>query len=1104
MPRIIEFQGRRIEVPDAATDEQITEMLQQPISPESGPWTKYQSQTPAAGPWQKYRRAQAEAPPVRVQAPDGSIVEFPASTPQQEMERAMQETFGGPAYSDQSAFPLASSPYSEQQLKEAARKALAAGDEAAAKRLVDAARSAGSSTLAAPPLQQRIEDVIGAPTSPMADPAVADSPEMRDASGGLTMADVLTGLGGVVDQGVRGVVEGVTNLAGLPRAVGDLQAAGVGWALEKAGAPDWVRNAAGAAVLPRYLPSADQMQGVVDTANNATADALGVERPRAEPDNLAERATNRIMEEIGAMAVPVAGAVNKATRVGVEGARLMPGLVGRYVESAAVNPARFVGNEVTVATGAGMGAAAANELARDSEALDLVGAIMGAGIVGAGSSMARGVRDVGAAALGNPSFSSQVVRDNVADTLISNSDIMGRQVDPSDLRKPLDTQELVNAIMQPAAAENLVPGFRASTADRAADAGLATLENARARSAPGAFRSRNDANVQAVDQAVSSMRPDATPASAFDAIAAERDRRLMDVIMGRDAAEEAAQMAARTVTPATTPAQRGGVIRENLTTARDAARERTARAYEAAGVAGKQVNPVPLTAALDRSLASLDPVERSLIPQSVIDGVANLGRVADDAPVPTGLLDASGAPLTRPAPGPEPIQLQTAANLKSELQRLQRAALADPKAEKGGRNAARVLGQMIDSVDGFITGNLNETEQTALSAARGTKFDEAERFTRQGDPVARALAEYDGGRPKVADDRVAGLFVSPQAMDNLFTQAATPEVRRAIRDEVLSRGDTSSAERINRFMADYSDQIDRFPGLRDELTQAAKARSAAAEAGARQTALERDLGTATAPGRGTVGRFLQYSPANSRKAIREVIASKDPGKAADELVTFAGNDQQAIDGLRAAFWDDLDASSRSTNVAAETTSGIMPFVPKKMVAYLEDPKNAAVAERLYRDIPEHLASIRELAEALRGVNSGTRIGNAVNPSGTALMGRGQTPVTLAEVGSKAYQAQIGRASWAYIGTYLAGKIARGVVGKQRAKAFELLLDRALLDPDVAKTLLLENNPANRAALARRTKGWMGNQAATVLEMLSEDEDDEMKDAILRGSSGEQD
>ena len=36
-------------------------------------------------------------PPVEIEAPDGTIVEFPAGTPEQEIRRAMQKTYGGPA-----------------------------------------------------------------------------------------------------------------------------------------------------------------------------------------------------------------------------------------------------------------------------------------------------------------------------------------------------------------------------------------------------------------------------------------------------------------------------------------------------------------------------------------------------------------------------------------------------------------------------------------------------------------------------------------------------------------------------------------------------------------------------------------------------------------------------------------------------------------------------------------------------------------------------------------------------------------------------------------------------------------------------------------------
>ncbi|CAK7259092.1 MULTISPECIES: hypothetical protein [unclassified Shinella] len=837
---------------------------------------------------------------------------------------------------------------------------------------------------------------------------------------------------------------------------------------------------------------------------NAAAEAVGSDSRVAgsegpTPQDAFQRGAHRIGREVGAAAVPVGGAMFAAGRMGVDGARAMGGPIGNFIESAAVNPAAFAGKEATIAIGAGTGAAAANELVDPStsggQLADLFGALAGAGITGAAGMLARGGRDVLSAFSGNPHYASRVVGDNVADTLIRNSDVMNRQVDPSNLTAPLDTQALIDAIRQPSQAEKLVPGFRASTADHAADAGLASLEAARARANPGPYRQRADQNAIAVEETIAGMRPDETPAALRDALAIERDRRMNEAIMGRQDAELAAADAVRRVTPESTAAQRGNVVRTELETARDAARQRTEDAYREANVAGLQVDPAPLAQSLDEAVAGLTEVERGLIPEAMISRVQRLGRPVEDGPQATGILDASGNPIMRDPAGPENIALKEATDLKSELQRLQRAALADPRAEKGGRNAARVLGDMIKTVDDYIGSNLTPEQQAALDTARGAKFDEAEAFTRQGDPVATALARNEGGMPKVRDDRVAGLFVDPQSMNRLFAQADTPATRRAIRDEVLSKGDTSSAERLTRFSQDYAEQLSRFPGLADEIAAAARARTA--EAGAREnvTRMERDLGTDTQPGRGTVGRYLQFSDANAERAINEVMAAKDPGKAADELLTFVGDDATAVQGARAAFWKKLETDSRSRNENATTESGIAPWVPRKMLAFLDDPAKRAVAERLYKDDPQHLADIRTLANALRSVNTGAKVGNATNPSGTALMMKGQPPVTLAEVGSKGYQAQTGRASWAYIGTYLAGKLARGYVGRQRAKAFELLLDKALTDKDVAASLLMENNPANRAALARKAKGWLGNEAATFVDLMSED-DDETNRAIM--------
>jgi Pyridoxamine 5'-phosphate oxidase len=72
-----------------------------------------------------------------------------------------------------------------------------------------------------------------------------------------------------------------------------------------------------------------------------------------------------------------------------------------------------------------------------------------------------------------------------------------------------------------------------------------------------------------------------------------------------------------------------------------------------------------------------------------------------------------------------------------------------------------------------------------------------------------------------------------------------------------------------------------------------------------------------------------------------------------------------------------------------------------------------------------------------------------------------------------------------------------LVRRAQSEGIQRLLDDALLNPDTAALLLKENNPANRAALARRAKIWMGNEASTLIDILDEQPDDDLKGMIMR-------
>jgi hypothetical protein len=631
--------------------------------------------------------------------------------------------------------------------------------------------------------------------APIGVPAKGGSPAsapLKDPESSLidTIMGAGSTIGGVLDQGARGIAEGVTNIAGLPQALGELINTGASAGLRAMGAPESVADAAGYVNPIGYIfPSAEDMQGALDAANNATADTLGVNRPDPVPGNVGERFANRIGEEVGAMAVPVGGVVARANQIGVEGARQGGRLSRMFLEPAAVDAGKFIGKETGIAAGAGLGAAGMNEgFDRDTttgQIADLIGAIMGASATGLASTVGTGIANTGRAILGKPGYVDDVVKEAVVDRVAANAGVQ------KEIGGDVDTSGLVAQIMGGERISDTVPGVIESLADRTKNPGLAALEYSRQTGDnSGLFAQRRAGNASAVDAAISANAPDGSPAALRGELDLERSRRLGDAGVMRQNAEEDAVAAIMGLQPVGTSAARGNTVRTALEDSRDVARARTEDAYREADVDGNQIDPTQLTATLDEALAPLTEVERGLVPQGVIDRVRALGRGTDEGPVETGLLDASGAPITRAPEPPEPVSLKEATDLRSELQRIRRAAAADPRAEKGGRNAARVLNRLTASVDDFISRNMTDDQNAALEAARGAKFEEAEAFTRQGDPVAAALARNEGGMPKMRDERVAGTFTNPENMDRLFAQTDTPQVRAAIRSEILAGADT--------------------------------------------------------------------------------------------------------------------------------------------------------------------------------------------------------------------------------------------------------------------------------------------------------------------------
>jgi hypothetical protein len=239
-----------------------------------------------------------------------------------------------------------------------------------------------------------------------------------------------------------------------------------------------------------------------------------------------------------------------------------------------------------------------------------------------------------------------------------------------------------------------------------------------------------------------------------------------------------------------------------------------------------------------------------------------------------------------------------------------------------------VLGQYVDAVEDVIGQSVSPTQRAALDQARARRA-EAEAFERKGDPVAQMTARFEGGVPKVRDENVARMANRDDVAARLLEEADTPAARQAIREQILSNADTNTAAGIHQFQQRFAPQLARFPGLNDELGAAIRARvsenTARGEAGSLQSTIGQD-------GKGVVAKYLQYGDENAQRAMRGVLAHKDPARAADELLSFVGDNPQAVEGARKTFWDIMQADTRSSGSTTRRMNGKQPYLPARLSA----------------------------------------------------------------------------------------------------------------------------------------------------------------------------
>lgn len=942
-------------------------------------------------------------------------------------------------------------------------------------------------------LTGRIEDIIGGGgnSAPMNDEAALDSDAMRDAGSGTwgqLAQDTAIGAGNVVNFIGRGAGQGLEQLFGLPNLLGR----GANWLMEnvaeKAGVPEHLSKLVGMSSPASYLPSYEDMEAVGADVNQSVADLFGVEPPRG-PQTRVERMSNRIGEEAGPAMIPVLGNVAKYGGRGLEAVAEASRLARFFgAGAAATNPAVYAGREAAFATAAGLGAGTANEIMPGSAWADFGGAVTGAGALGVGSAVGKAGADVGRAIFSKGSFQDEVVRDAVMNDIASAAGIATKPGEAPDITP------IINATEGPRVSD-VIPGYQETLADRTKIPGLAALEYSR-QSGPnsGMYTASRARNTEAIDNAMAPIEPQGTPGQFSSELEAARNQRIAEAEAQTVAARTAYDEATSSLAPVMTGEGRGANIRTALEDASDAAQEIVAKAWAPINQAPNKVDMAPLADTFGQVRADTPAALQPLLPgaNAVPEQLVSPATPAE----PTGLLDASGSPIMRPeqpAMGEQPL---------SEVMGI-RSALTNELRRTGiTPQERRLIEQHVSRLDSYLDANIPENLRGQYDSARNATRDYHDRFTRPQSAIGQTLAEREG-RPRGPDNAVARKFVQSDQgriadFEALMREAGSDNrVRTAVRDQVLQdvrdRGLMENPEALRSYLDQYDTVFKKFPDLKGDLGNAGSLRAQLDEAAKNEQQLRTML---TQSNKSTVAHYLSYGDEKADQAMKGVLASRDPAASIDELLTFVGDAPKAVEGARKVFWDIMQTKSRAGGRTTSNIDGRQPWSPRALADFLDNPTNAAVAQRLYRDNPEHLENVRSIAEALKGVEL-RNAAKAPNSSGTP-QGLGSQLLTPEAIQSRAYAYFSGRISGTFLVTSIASVFARRSVLKAQQQGYQRMMDDILLDADAAALLMRENNPAARQALAKKAKGWWGAEASKVLNALSAEDPDENEPIMREG------
>lgn len=779
-----------------------------------------------------------------------------------------------------------------------------------------------------------------------------------------------------------------------------------------------------------------------------------------DPQTAAGRFAERIGEEIGATAVPVGVGARLAQGAGPIGRAAMESPLGQWLQPMARQPTQVAAREGGYAVAAGAGAQAGNELQsaisgeNDGEGTwwsDLLGSVGGLGALGAGSAIAGLGRTAIGGATGNTQWADDFARREVVRRVLSSSDRYNQAFTPT-APGGVDVEPLARMFESPTTAEAIIPGYRATIAERADDPGLASyVRNVTAR-APGASNTRAASNRQAVEAAYDALRPEGNSSVFGDMLAQGVAERIGAAEATRAAAASAADTAGIAATPRLAPVDRGVAIRDALSSRRDAEGARVSELYG--------------------QLDSGQPVDMTGLRQGFND--LSQGLPLNDQ---ARFLPPEAGVINRLVPEEGPAVLPL-----SEAQAIRSGLASDMRNPSATAQQRQVTGQFLDEYSNWLNSVLPEDQRALLDEASAARLDVGRRFEDVGavpDILRTTGRDQYSMPPEAVPGRAMGGETDYRAV--LAEVGDNAAARAAMADQLLADAAQGNAlrspEALQNFLQQRNVMFADFPEARAALEQAGVSRQALDAA---ETALANTR--AALEGRGTpTGNYLRYDNTGTARSIENATwRSPRPEESTRELIDVAGGTPEARAAGRSAFWESLD--NRSRNSERQITGNWMQRM-------MDDERFRRTGEILYEDVPQDWDALRQFIDAIPPDEA---LGTVSTLRSALGQGRRdyQAALSTASVASTMRSVNRGQLSPTIAGVGLASTWLRRRIGRLNDRAMEELEALLVDDPNAMAELLRRYNPADEAAMNQAFLDAYGARFPTLANALSQREDDE--------------